>query len=329
MILKSLVIFSWVVASYALLVFWAASWWTAIPLALSLGLAMAGVGFSVMHDGGHGSYSERPAINRWAALSLDLLGGSSFMWNYKHNVLHHTFTNIEGADDDIEFAPFLRLSAGQTRRWYHRFQFLYGPLLLVFLAPKWILIDDFVAAGRGSLGGHPLPRLAASDWFVLFAGKLLFAVWAVLIPLQFVDPVSYLIGAAVVFGMEGFVLGLVFQLAHAVEGAAFFDPGANEHAPLPWAEHQLATTVDFAPRSRLLTWFVGGLNFQVEHHLFPRTSHRHYPALAGIVGEVCARHGVQRQVQPTFLAGVVAHLRHLYRLGLPSPKPSPAPQPVG
>jgi len=315
MLLKSALIFAWAITSYALLLGWATSWAVAIPLLISLGLALAAVGFSVMHDGGHRSYSSHSGTNRWAALALDFLGGSSFVWKFKHNVLHHSYPNVEGADDDIEFLPFLRLSPGQPRYWFHRFQFLYWPFLLVFLAPKWIFLDDFVAVARGEVGGHPLPPLATRDWLTLLAGKLCFVVWAIAIPLLFLDPLVYLVGAAFVFGLQGFTLGIVFQLAHTMEGASFFS--ADDAASLPWAEHQVATTVDFACDNALLTWFVGGLNFQVEHHLFPQIGHRHYPALAPIVREVCARHGIRPHEHLTLRGALAAHVRHLYQLGCP------------
>lgn len=317
MLFKSALIFAWAIVSYALLLGWATSWAAAVPLSISLGLALAAIGFSVMHDGGHRSYSSRSTTNRWAALALDFLGGSSFVWRFKHNVLHHSYPNVEGADDDIEFLPFLRLSPGQPRYWFHRLQFLYWPFLLIFLAPKWIFLDDYIAVARGEIGGHSLPRLAARDWLTLFAGKLVFALWAIALPLLFLEPLPYLIGAAIVFGVQGFTLGIVFQLAHAVENASFFPAEGGERESLPWAEHQIATTVDFARDNALLTWFVGGLNFQIEHHLFPQIGHRHYPALAKVVREVCARHGIRPHEHLTLRGALAAHVRHLYQLGCP------------
>ena len=319
MLLKSATLFSWAITSYALLVFWAPTWWTAIPLAVSLALAMAVIGFAVMHDGGHASYSDRRAINRWAARSLDLIGGSSFVWAYKHNVLHHTYTNIEDADDDIEFSPFFRLSPGQPHYWFHRLQWIYWPFLLCFLSTKWWLIDDYQALITGKVAGHRMPRPGAGDLAVLFGGKLASGLWLFAIPLAYRDPLLVLVGYVVVSSVWGFVMGAVFQLAHAVEGATFYPESGGRSVPLPWAEHQLATTVDFGRSNPVLTWFVGGLNFQVEHHLFPKISHLHYPELAPIVREVAARHGVEVLEQPSLTRGLLAHVRHLQQLGRPQP----------
>lgn len=308
---KTLVILAWALASYVLLLFVATSWWTAAPLAVSLGLALAGVGFSVMHDANHGSYSTGRGLNRAAAATLDLMGGSSYLWRHKHNVLHHTYTNVEGMDDDIELRPFFRLTDGQRRFWFHRFQHLYWVPLFVFFTTKWILIDDFVALARGATGRHRFPRPPLGDLLQLLAGKLSFVTWAIVLPLLVVPLGPYLLGYVLVSAVWGLTLGTVFQLAHAVEGVRF----VRAPLTLPWVEHQVATTCDFARGHRLLTWYVGGLNFQLEHHLFPRIGHRHYPALAAIVRAVCARHGVAVHEHATLLGALRGHVRHLVHMG--------------
>lgn len=334
MVAKTLVILGWALASYLGLILWASSWYQVLPLAVSLGLALAGIGFAVQHDGGHGSFSTQGRLNRLAAGTLDLLGGSSYVWNHKHNVLHHTFTNIEGADDDIEFHPFFRFSPGQPRYWFHRFQFLYWIPLFMLLSTKWIFLDDYLALARGAVAGHPMRRPRGLELAIFWGGKLFCLAWAVVIPLLLVPPLYYLAGYAVVSGVLGLTLGTVFQLAHAVEEASFFPPSPGESTPLPWAEHQLATTVDFARSNWLLTWYVGGLNHQVEHHLFPKVSHRHYRALGEIVREVCARHGVQPLEHKTMSRALWSNLRHMYLLGRPLASPAaapaaPPPVPVG
>ena len=325
MVLKTTFIVLWAAASWAALVFWASSWAVAIPLMISLALALSGIGFCVMHDGGHGSYAQQRPLNRVAAIAIDVLGGSSYVWNFKHNVLHHTYTNIEEADDDIAFSPFFRLAPGQPRYVFHRLQWLYWPFLLCFLSTKWWLLDDYQALITGKVAGHKMPRPGKGDLAVLFGGKLASFLWIYAIPLAYVDVLPYVIGHVIVASVWGFTMGAVFQLAHAVEGASFYPPVEEGNPPLPWAEHQIATTVDFGRSNRLLTWFVGGLNFQVEHHLFPKISHLHYPQLAVIVREVAARHGVEVLEQPSLTQGLLGHVRYLYRLGHPEPSPKPVP----
>src|SRR5262245_54200064 len=125
MYVKTSVLLLWLAASYVALVFLPITAWQAILLAVSLGCAMAMVGFNVQHDGGHRAYSKRRLVNRLMAFSLDVLGGSSYFWNYKHNIAHHTYPNVLGADDDIYLGPLGRLSPHERRYWFHRFQHIY------------------------------------------------------------------------------------------------------------------------------------------------------------------------------------------------------------
>ncbi len=323
MLAKSAVILGWAVASYTLLLLWASTWWTAALLCGSLGLALAGIGFSVMHDGGHGAYSRRPWVNRLAAAVLDAIGGSSYFWRHKHNVLHHTYTNVEGVDDDIDAGPFLRMAESQPLRWAHRFQHLYMvPLLGLFFATKWILLDDFRSWYTGRVGGQAVPRPRGGEAVLLVAGKLCFVGWAFVLPLALHPPLHFALAYLLVAFVLGVTLGLVFQLAHCVEGTEFEAPRApGAQLPRAFVEHQLATTADFAPRSRLVTWYVGGLNFQVEHHLFPRISHLHYPALAEIVRATCAERGLVHRRHETLWGALASHVRFMRRLGRPRAAP--------
>jgi linoleoyl-CoA desaturase len=318
--LKTGVILGWAVASWVLMLAFATTPWAAVPLCVSLGLAMACIGFSIMHDGNHDSHSTSPRLNAFVGATLDLLGASSWIWRHKHNVVHHTFTNVDGVDDDIALRPFFRLTEGQTRYWFHRWQHLYWLPLFLFFTTKWILIDDFVTLARGRLGELPIVRPRGWDLAQLLLGKVSFLLWAVILPLMVVSPASYVVGYALVFGVTGVTLGLTFQLAHAVEGAAFHPrPAAGGVLPDAFVEHQLATTVDFARTNRLVTWYVGGLNHQVEHHLFPKIGHQHYPAIATIVREVCARHGIVPLEHATVWSAFCAHIRYMRRLGRPVP----------
>ncbi len=320
MVAKSVVLLAWLVLSYVALVFAAQTWWQAGLASLSLAAAMAGVGFSVQHDANHGAYSKSRAVNRAVGLTLDVMGASSYLWRFKHNVAHHTFTNLAGADDDINLAPFARVAPTQTHRGFHRVQHLYLWVLYGFLMLKWHLVYDFKNLARGVVAKSRFPRPKGWSLFELVAGKLVFFGWALAVPLL----VHTWWVVLVFYGLTSFVLGLllsvVFQLAHCVEETDFPEaaPGA-ERLPVPWAVHQVQATADFAPRNRLLTWYVGGLNFQIEHHLFPRVCHVHYPHIAGIVRSVCAQHGVRYTCHERLGDALASHWRWLQRMGRPVP----------
>jgi len=315
-VLKAAILFSWAIASYVLLVFFAHDPLTAALGCVSLGLAMAGIGFSVMHDGNHGASSHRPWVNRLMGSALDVLGGSSFFWHQKHDILHHTFTNIDGLDEDIDSRPFLRMAPGQPRRFFHRFQHLYEVFLLAFFAPKWLFVDDFRTWIQGRIAETRIPRPRGWDAVQLVVGKLALVGWAVVIPLTRHAPLDVFLGFVLAGWTLGATLGIVFQLAHAIEETDFHEiPEAGTRMAQPFFEHQIATTADFAQDNRVISWYVGGLNYQVEHHLFPRISHRHYPAISKITREVCAEHGVSYHCHATVLGALRSHFGLLKRLG--------------
>ncbi len=318
MYLKTAIVFGCLVTSYALLVFGAATWWLALPLAVLLGLSLAAVGFNVQHDGGHGAYSEHRWVNKLAATSLDLLGGSSYIWARKHNSIHHSYTNVTGHDDDINVGFLGRLSPYQQRLKLHRFQHLYLWVLYGFLPIKWHLYDDFHDVLTGRIGQHRFARPRGRDLVTLLGGKALFFALAFGVPLLLHPWWSVLAFYGVASFVEGVALSVVFQLAHCVEEAEFPLPRPDTgRMATAWAEHQVQTTVDFAPRNRLLSWFIGGLNFQIEHHLFPQICHVHYPALAPLVQQTCREFGLRYTANPTFRAGVASHFRWLRRMARP------------
>ena len=319
MYLKTAVILAWLTASYGLLVFFAGAWWSALPLAISLGLSMAAVGFNIQHDGGHQAYSRRPWVNRLMARTLDLLGGSSYFWARKHNTIHHSYANITGHDDDIDLGFLGRLSPHQKRLRFHRFQHLYLWVLYGFLPTKWQVYDDFRDLVTGRVCGNRFARPKGWDLVVFLGGKALFFSLALAVPLLMHPVWAVLPLYLVVSFVQGVTLSVVFQLAHCVEEAAFplprQDTGRMETA---WAVHQVQATVDFARGNRLLSWFIGGLNFQIEHHLFPRICHVHYAAIAPLVEQTCREFGLGYVAHQTFLAGVGSHFRWLRRMGMSS-----------
>ena len=317
MLAKTATILAWFAGSYGLLLAWGGtSAWVAAALTVSLALATAGIGFSVMHDANHGAHARSAGANRAWGLALDLVGASSYVWRFKHNVDHHTYANVDGMDADIDAGPFLRLAPSQRHRAFHRLQHAYAWPLYGVLAMKWWFVDDFADVARGRIGRLPFPRPRGPELAAFLAGKAVFLGWAVVVPALvfrsgWVAPL-FLLGASIL----GVVLAVVFQLAHAVPEAAFHAASSrDQRMPTGWAEHQVRATVDFAPSSRLLAWYVGGLNFQIEHHLFPDVCHLHYPAIAGIVEAACVAHGVPYRVEPTLRAAIAAHGRFLRALG--------------
>jgi linoleoyl-CoA desaturase len=318
MYLKTAVIFAWFAASYVILVFFVEAWWPALPLVVLLGLSMAAVGFNIQHDGGHRAYSDRRWINKLMAMTLDLLGGSSYVWAKKHNSIHHSYANITGHDDDINIGFAGRLSPHQKRLKFHQLQHWYLWALYGVLPIKWQVYDDFrdVFTGR-MIGGHRLVRPKGWDLATFIGGKVIFLSLALLIPLLLHPAWAVLLSYVSASFVQGVTLSVVFQLAHCVEEAVFplprQDTGRMEVA---WAVHQVQTTIDFARGRWLLSWFIGGLNFQIEHHLFPQICHVHYPALSQVVEQTCREFGVRYVAHDTFLAGVASHFRWLRRMGM-------------
>jgi linoleoyl-CoA desaturase len=321
MYFKTVTILAWLVSAYLLLLFAASTWWIAVPLAMVLGIAVAAVGFNVQHDGGHKAYSSRPWVNRLMSLSLDLIGGSSYLWDWKHNSFHHTYTNIDGHDDDINVGLLARLSPHQRRLKFHRYQGIYLWLLYGFLAVKWHLFDDFYQVARGRIGEHRIRRPRGKDLVVFVLGKVAFFSFAFGIPMLLHPWWAVLSLYAIAAFTSGIVLSIVFQLAHCVEEADFPLPvptaEGGERMEAEWAVHQVQTTVNFARRNRVLSWFLGGLNYQIEHHLFSRICHVHYPALSKVVEETCREFGIRYAAHQTFWSALASHFRWLVRMGRP------------
>jgi linoleoyl-CoA desaturase len=313
---KAAVLFTWAAGSWYLLMFQSHTWWLAVLWVVSLALAIAGIGFSVVHDANHGAWSANPRANRAMRWAFDLIGGSSYVWRMKHNVLHHTYTNVAGIDDDIEVLPLARFAPEQPRRWFHRFQHIYLWPMYGLVALKWHTSGDFESLVGGHICETPIAWPKGKDLAGFWIGKLAFFSWALFIPLM----VHSWWQVLVIYAIGSFVLGqtmtVTFQLAHCVEEAEFPSRAEmHEQGKVDWARHQVETTVDFAQRNPFLTYYMGGLNFQIEHHLFTKVCHTHYPSIAPIVREVCEKYGVHYSAHPTIWKAISSHTRWLYRMG--------------
>ena len=313
---KAFILVIALVAVYIHLLVWTPVWYLALGECIVMGGLVAAIGFNVMHDGSHGSFSNKKGLNRVAASSISLLGANHFMWNMKHNMIHHSFTNIVGVDDDIEIGILMRMAPTQKRYKMHKFQHFYFWFLYMLLYVFWIFFTDYKKYFTKKIGNVPLKKMSIGDHFEFWIVKLYHVAVFVVIPIVCLGWLSWMIGFLVMSVVAGFVLSIVFQLAHTVEHTEFpvADIDTNK-LPDEFAAHQIKTTANFATRNKLVSWLVGGLNFQIEHHLFPKISHVHYPAISEIVRSVCREYQLQYIEYPTMGKAVVAHVRFLRQMG--------------
>lgn len=314
--LKGSILFTAFVGLYIHLVFFTPGpWWLALAECIVLGGVIAAIGFNIMHDGAHGSFSRYKWMNKIAAFSLNILGGNSFMWNVKHNIIHHAYTNIDGVDDDIDIQPWLRMSTEQKKHPLHKYQHFYFWILYSLLYILWVFVLDYQKYFKRRIGAMPLKKMHFNDHLVFWFFKLMHLFLFVALPVIYVGWLPWLIGFVSCTLVAGFIISIVFQLAHTVEHTEFPVAGPNSKMQDEWAIHQVKTTANFATRNRLISWLIGGLNFQIEHHLFPKISHVHYPAISAIIRQVCQEYGLQYIEYRRMRHAVASHVMFLRKMG--------------
>ncbi len=313
---KAILFWGLYVAFYVHVVFFTPVAWVGVLECLLMGGLTAGIGFNVMHDGGHGSFSESKFWNKIAAFSVNGLGASMLMWNNKHNIIHHTYTNIDGIDDDIEIKPLLRMCATQKKYKIHRFQHIYVWFLYTQLLIIWVFATDYAKYFKKKVGVVPIKKLKLWDHFAFWIAKIGYYGMMIVLPIYMVGFLSWLVGFLVMTMFAGLVLSVVFQLAHTVEETSFpatsLDTNSIENE---WAIHQVETTANFATKNKLISWLVGGLNFQIEHHLFPKISHVHYPQISKIIKNTCEEFNVKYIEYRKMRHAVISHTMHLKKMG--------------
>ena len=302
---------------YSLIVFVSMPVWLSLTLCGLFGLNLAAIGFNVMHDGAHGSFSNNKHVNYMMGLTLNLMGGVVFIWKNKHNKNHHSFTNIEGMDDDINIGPFIRVSTHQKKRWYHKFQHVYAYPLYATSYAFWVFFQDFKKYFTRKVANTELAKMSVKEHIIFWATKFAYITTFFILPILMKGVLATILGYLVVSVVTGWTIGVVFQLAHVVESTDFHDAPVEGEKIIPteWAIHQIRTTANFGTKSKILNWYTGGLNFQVEHHLFPRISHVHYPAINKLVKETCEQFNIAYNEFPSMLAAMGSHTRHLKLIG--------------
>jgi linoleoyl-CoA desaturase len=318
---KGVVAFTVMAGSWSVLMFADPGVWLGLLALAGLTLGTTLTAFCIMHDANHGAYFRKRRLNHLLGWTADtLLGLSSYAWRVKHNVAHHTYTNVDGYDADITQMPFARMMPVQSPKPWYRLQHLYIWPLYTLMAIRWQTLGDAAAFLRGKIGESALRVPRGWDMAGLVVGKAIFVGWTIVVPLFFYPWWAVAAGFLAFSMVMSLIMAVTFQLAHCVEEADFDGPAYLAAEKRLWAVHEVETTVDFCPRNPVLTWMLGGLNFQIEHHLFPRVQHTHYARIAEIVQANAEKHGVRYSVQPSLAAALRSHYRHLRtmgRLGLP------------
>ena len=316
---KTIFMFSPLVAPYAMVLTLSFNLWIKLLLCIVMGIGMAGVGMNVMHDGNHGSFSKHPWINKFMGSSIYILAGNVFNWKVQHNILHHTYTNIHGHDEDLEAGRVLRFSKHSEWFPYHKFQHYYSVFLYGLLTLNWALFADFQQMKRYTKRklSYLNSKRPSLQWTGLFLTKIIyFSIWIVL-PILFIDAPwwTVLIGFVAMHYTAGIILSLIFQLAHVVEDAEMHEAHKSGTMKNTWAIHQLKTTVNFATKNKIMNWFTGGLNHQIEHHIFPHISHIHYTKIGSIVRKTAKEFNLPYNEYKTTRSALFSHFKFLKQMG--------------
>jgi linoleoyl-CoA desaturase len=292
--------------------------WTMLGLAILLGVFAAFIGFNISHDAIHGSFSASKTTNKILSYTFYLVGANPYVWSISHNIVHHTYTNIAGHDEDIEVAPgLIRLDKDEKVNKVQRYQHFYAFLLYGLSSLSWVLRKDYKKFFQEKIGQHTTTHHPRIEYFNLFFYKFLYYLMFIVIPI-IVLSVSWwqvLVGFLVMHVVEGVVIGLVFQLAHVVEETTFPLPNEEGNVEEAWAVHQMQTTANFSRKSWLANFLCGGLNMQIEHHLFPKICHIHYKDLSKIVSATAKECNVPYLENATFFTALQSHYRLLKKMG--------------
>lgn len=315
---KTIILLSTYLGSFAAILFLDINAWLLLPFTLLMGFSMAGIGMSIMHDALHGSYSKSKTVNKIMGRTLHLMGGSPFIWNIQHNVLHHTYTNIYGLDEDIETKVIVRLCKHAPLKHFYRYQHFYVFLAYGLMTLLMLVSDFFKLFKFHKRGMVEKKQVRVRHEYIkmgIYKAFYLFFMMGLPFLLTSLAWWQIIIGFLIIHFIAGYILSIVFQMAHIVEGTDQPMPAHDGSMQNAWAIHQLRTTANFSRDNRFLNWYVGGLNFQIEHHLFPNICHVHYPKLSAIVQKTAEEFQLPYNLKPTFAHALKSHIRTLKALG--------------
>jgi len=305
------------IAAYLFLILNSNPLWVQFMLWMVIGFFTAFIGLNISHDAIHGSLSRHKKVNTFLSYTFNIIGANAYLWGIMHNIVHHTYTNIQGHDEDIASVPLLRMSPHQKLMKIHRYQHLYALFFYGFGSLTWVFIKDYVKFFKKKIGNYDNKKHPRIEYFNLFFFKLVYYTIFLVLPMIFINALWWqvLLGFFVLHFCEGITMAVIFMLAHVVEETHFPLPNENGNIQNSWAVHQLYTTADFGRENNLLNFFCGGLNFQVEHHLFPRICHVHYKPISDIVKKTAEEFSLRYNANPSFGGAIMSHIRLLKKLG--------------
>jgi fatty acid desaturase (delta-4 desaturase) len=300
-----------------------------VPLALVFGVSQALIGMNVQHDANHGACSKRPWVNDFFGIFADLIGGSKWLWMEQHWT-HHAYTNHAAKDPDSFGAePMLLFNDypldHPARKWFHRFQvFFYMPVLAGYWVssvfnPEVLDLKQSGALGVGIKMDNDFIKSRAKFATMLRIGYIFLNVY---MPFKLAGLNWTTFATIMIMGAsESLALAVLFSLSHNFEDSDR-DPThvhdkksgkSTSDEPVCWFKSQVETSCTYG--GAISGYFTGGLNFQVEHHLFPRMSSSWYPYIAPKVREICAKHGVNYVYYPWVLQNLYSTVMYMNDVG--------------
>lgn len=317
MVLKTVLSIAGWLGTYLLILFSGWNLWVLLGMAMLHGFFTAMMGLNIGHDAIHGSYSKSKGLNKFLGLTFNMVGANDYVWGISHNIVHHSFTNIPNHDEDIRQPAFLRIEPTQKLLKIHRFQYIYAFFLYGLATLSWVFIKDYVKFFQHQLGGHYRKTFPKKEIARLFFFKILYYILFLALPILLLPYPWYgvLLGFFVAHFVGGFTMAVIFMLAHIVEETSYPIPDEDGKLGLSWADLQMHTTANFAVHNRAVNYLFGGLNFQVEHHLFPKVCHVHYPEISKIVRQTASDHDLPYLEHKTFFGAIASHTRALKNFG--------------
>ncbi len=304
---------------YFTILFGSFTGWALVGLTFLLGSACGLVGFNIGHDAIHGGYSSKKWVNNLLGQTFTAFGAYAPNWAFTHNQCHHTFTSIPGADGDYTPAPILRFHEDTKWKPIYKYQHIYVWFLYSIFTLEWVLVRDIKQMKKKQHLIYKKPALKKWAMTKVYIAKAIYYANVFVWPFILLDipwwgvPVGFLV---MQMGL-GLTLSLVFQLGHMVEDMPKSWPDENNQLAQSYTEHQCSTAVNFASKNWFASWMTGGLNTQIEHHLFPNICSIHYRKLAPIVKQTAEEYGVAYKEFKSWPNAVASHYRLLRGLGNP------------